>query len=379
MKLYKTLLILLGCAIGFSAIGAGPVTTDLIRQRGLVSEGDSARLRAVLAKARRGEPITVAAIGGSITAGGRQTKDPANRYISRIAAWFSKTFPNAKVNFVNAGIGGSNSVYGAMRVREDVLSKKPDLVVVEYAVNDKPQPVFAESYEGVLRQLLREPQKIAVIELFFMHRKGENEQQPQVKLGRYYGLPMVSFRDAWWPEISAGKVTWESMYSDVVHPNDAGHALASDLLISVLEKANRKLAAGEAESAISTELPPPMISTVYGNCDFFQYQNLKPVANSGWTRSPDGKNWESSESYGSIDFEFAGKVLFMGFDLDKGAESVAKFSIDGAVPQVLKTEGNRPPLASNLTPGKHRIRIESAGSKVGKVRIWAIGAAGCTK
>jgi acyl-CoA thioesterase-1 len=101
-----------------------------------------------LAKARRGEEICVAAIGGSITAGGLQTKDPKNRYIARVADWFTKTFPKAKVRFVNAGIGGTNSLYGAMRVQRDVLSKKPDLVIVEYAVNDNhPVPMFWDSYE----------------------------------------------------------------------------------------------------------------------------------------------------------------------------------------------------------------------------------------
>ena len=144
-------------AYSFTGLQAAePVTTSSIRERGLVSPGDSARLAAVMAKARRGEEICVAAIGGSITAGGLQTKEPKNRYVARVAAWFTQTFPQAKVKFVNAGIGGTNSLYGAMRVRRDVLSKQPDLVIVEYAVNDNhPVPMFWSTYEGVLRQILR--------------------------------------------------------------------------------------------------------------------------------------------------------------------------------------------------------------------------------
>lgn len=86
------------------------VTTDSIKATGIVSRGDLSRLRAVIAKARRGEEICVAAIGGSITAGYfLQTKDPKNRYIAKVAEWFTQTFPAAKVTFVNAGIGGTNS------------------------------------------------------------------------------------------------------------------------------------------------------------------------------------------------------------------------------------------------------------------------------
>lgn len=358
-----------------------PVTTPSIRERGIVSQGDESRLAAVMAKARRGEEICVAAIGGSITAGGLQTKDPKNRYIARVADWFTKTFPKARVRFVNAGIGGTNSLYGAMRVQRDVLSKRPDLVIVEYAVNDNhPVPMFWGSYEGVLRQILCEPQQPAVVQLFFMQRKGENAQETQHMLGRHYNLPMVSFRDAWWPEIYSGRAIWEDMYADVVHPNDTGHILASELLIALLNdvNANPELSV----SASRAELPAPMISDLFANCRYAQGPDLKPTQNNAWTPTPDGTKWESPASTdGGIEFGFAGKLLFVGYDIDKEAEPFASFSIDGGKAQPLKHSANRLPLAEDLASGQHRVRIEFAGSKVpggstARVKIWAVGAAG---
>jgi len=361
--------------------GKAPVTTPSIKQRGIVSEGDWNRLAAVMAKARRGEEICVAAIGGSITAGGLQTKDPKNRYIARVADWFTQTFPAAKVRFVNAGIGGTNSLYGAMRVQRDVLSKKPDLVIVEYAVNDNhPVPMFWGSYEGVLRQILRESQQPAVVQLFFMQRKGENAQETQQMLGRHYELPMVSFRDAWWPEIYTSRAKWEVMYADVVHPNDTGHILASELLIALLGDVNAKH--GPSATANRAELPAPMISDLFANCRYAQGSDLKPTQNSGWTQTPDGTKWESPASTdGGIEFGFSGKLLFVGYDIDKEAEPFASFTIDGGLAQPLKSSANRLPLAEDLPPGQHRVRIEFAGSKVpagstAKVKIWAVGAAG---
>ena len=361
-----------------------PVTTPSIRDRGLVSKGNESRLAAAMAKARRGEEICVAAIGGSITAGGLQTKDPKNRYIARVADWFTQTFPKAKVRFVNAGIGGTNSLYGAMRVQRDVLSKKPDLVIVEYAVNDNhPVPMFWGSYEGVLRQILREPQQPAVIQMFFMQRKGENAQETQHMLGRHYDLPMVSFRDAWWPEIYSGRAKWEVMYADVVHPNDTGHILASELLIALLNDVNAN--PGHSASADQAKLPAPMITDLFANCRYAQGTDLKPAQNSGWTQTPDGTKWESpAATDGGIEFGFAGRLLFVGYDIDEESERFATFSIDGGAAQPLKKSPNRLPLAEDLPPGQHRVRIEFAGSKVpqgstAKVRIWAVGAAGATE
>ena len=358
-----------------------PVTTASIKQRGIVSHGDVSRLAAVMAKARRGEEICVTAIGGSITAGGLQTKDPKNRYIARVSDWFTKTFPKAKVRFVNAGIGGTNSLYGAMRVQRDVLSKKPDLVIVEYAVNDNhPVPMFWGSYEGVLRQILREPQQPALVQLFFMQRKGENAQETQHMLGRHYDLPMVSYRDAWWPEIYSGRAVWETLYADVVHPNDTGHILASELLIALLNDVNAK--PESSAPASHAELPAPMITDLFANCRYAQGTDLKPTQNSGWTQNADGTRWESpASSDGSIEFGFAGKLLFVGYDIDKESEPFATLSIDGGKPQPLKASANRLPLAEDLSPGRHRVRIDFAGSKVpsgsaAKVKIWAVGAAG---
>ena len=366
-------------ALSCSAFGGEASTTDLIRQRGLVSLGNTARLQAVFEKARRGEPITVAAIGGSITAGGAATKDAKNRYVNRLAAWFATNFPQAKVRAVNAGIGGTNSYYGAMRLQADVLAHKPDLVVVEYAVNNMPDRGFAESYEGVLRQILRDPQQIAVIEPFFMHKDGENAQTWQEMLGRHYQLPMVSFRDAWWPEFTAGRAAWEDLYADVVHPNDTGHILASELLIAVLEQVNGQRSSGQP--APEPQLPAPAISELFADCAFSQYQALKPAQQSGWSQSADGKRWESAATGSSIEFDFTGRVLFLGFDVDKGFGSRVTFSVDRGAPQALKPDAHRRPLARDLAPGKHRLRIEvsgapAAGAPTDKIHIWAIGSAG---
>ena len=359
---------------------AEPVTTPAIRERGLVSPGDTARLAAVMAKARRGEEICVAAIGGSITAGGLQTKDPKNRYVARVAAWFTQTFPQAKVRFVNAGIGGTNSLYGAMRLQRDVLSKQPDLVIVEYAVNDNhPVPMFWSTYEGVLRQILRAPQQPAVVQLFFMQRKGENAQETQHMLGRHYDLPMVSFRDAWWPEIYAGRAQWETMYADVVHPNDTGHILASELLIALLQKVKDQ----PPPAAVRTKLPEPMISDLFVDCRYAQYADLQPTENSGWKRTADGQRWESPASGGTIEFGFEGELLFLGYEIDAAAEPMATYRIDGGNPLPLKRNPNRLPLAEGLSPGPHRVRIQYAAGQAApadsRVRIWSIGAAGKTR
>jgi hypothetical protein len=213
-----------------------------------------------------------------------------------------------------------------------------------------------------------------------MQRKGENAQETQHMLGRHYDLPMVSFRDAWWPEIYSGRAVWETMYADVVHPNDTGHILASELLIALLNDVNAK--PESSATASRADLPAPMITDLFATCRYAQGTDLKPTQNIGWTQNADHTKWESPASTdGSIEFGFAGKLLFVGYDIDKDSEAFATFSIDCGQAQPLKNSPNRLPLADDLPAGEHNVRIDFAGSKVpagsnAKVKIWSVGAAG---
>ncbi|OQA33175.1 MAG: hypothetical protein BWY57_01401 [Betaproteobacteria bacterium ADurb.Bin341] len=349
-----------------------------MRERGLVSAGDPARIQAVLAKARRGEPLCVAAIGGSITAGGRATKDPARRYVQQVAAWFEKSFPGLKIRFVNAGIGATNSGYGALRVQRDVIAHQPDLVVVEYAVNDFGGGVMDESYEGVLRQLLRSSPNCAFIELFFMHKDGKSAQEGQVALGRHYGLPMLSFRDAVWPELQAGAITWETLYDDVVHPNDAGHDIASELLCGFLASALAKLPNDDRALPAFAPVPAPLKGDTYERCVLLRGADFKPVSSNGWTCATSGA-WECGSAGGRFEYEVAGQILLLGRNIPAAAKGCVELIVDGGAPQPLLHDGHNLPVAKGLTPGLHRVAVivrPFEGGEADKVQIWWGGAAG---
>lgn len=47
------------------------------------------------------------------------------------------TYPHAVVNSITTSIGGEQSVQGAKRFKDDVLSHKPDVLFIDYALNDR--------------------------------------------------------------------------------------------------------------------------------------------------------------------------------------------------------------------------------------------------
>ena len=103
--------------------------SEKMYSRAIMSEGNVARLAAAMKKAANGEKVTVGVIGGSITQGS-SASNQANCYASKFNDWWVNKFPSAEINFVNAGIGGTNSYLGVHRVDEQLLSYQPDVVIV---------------------------------------------------------------------------------------------------------------------------------------------------------------------------------------------------------------------------------------------------------
>ena len=73
--------------------------------------------------------LNIVCIGGSLT-------ELGSSWTSRVKAYFRKLFPERNVRVFNAGVGATGSAFGAARFAQHVLSKNPDLVIIEFAVND---------------------------------------------------------------------------------------------------------------------------------------------------------------------------------------------------------------------------------------------------
>jgi len=103
----------------------------------------------VLAKLKAGKEAHVGYLGGSITA--------APGWRVKSLKWLKDKYPNAKISEIDAAIGGTGSDLGVFRVQHDVLQYKPDLMFVEFAVNDGSAPVeqIQRCMEGIVRQTWR--------------------------------------------------------------------------------------------------------------------------------------------------------------------------------------------------------------------------------
>lgn len=231
-------LTLLLCALPAMAEEAPLFTQEMI-ERSYVASGDTTRLHRAIEKAKNGEEVSIVYLGGSITEGSAAKPQSTQCYAYLSAQKFAEKFMADKnqLKYHNAGISGTPSLLGVTRCERDVLSHDPDIVFVEFAVNDGTDSNNRMAYESLICKLLESESQPAVILIFTLTQNGYNAQEHMQKVGKHYSLGMISIKDAVWPEIQQGKLKWTDYSSDEVHPNNAGHAFMADCIGYYLEQA----------------------------------------------------------------------------------------------------------------------------------------------
>ncbi len=228
-------------------------------------QADFTEIMDCMRRAEAGETLVIGFFGGSITQGSLASS-PEKCYAALVFKWWQKTFPQADLHYVNAGIGGTDSLYGVSRVVTDMLMYQPDFVMVDFSVNDEPDDFYQETYEGLIRRMLTWPSHPAVMLLHnIYYDSGKTAEDRHGAVGDYYRLPRVSIRDTVYRRMKSGEIAIHDISPDGLHPNDRGHQLVADEVIRLLEAIYGSM---ENKATASDHRRMP-----YGNTDDF---NLNP-------------------------------------------------------------------------------------------------------
>lgn len=117
-----------------------------------------------------------------------------------------------------------------------MLAYNPDVIVVEFSVNDTDKTMNKYSYDSLVRKFLTAENSPAVILLFTTQEDGTSLQSVHKEIGTAYDLPMISYREAVYPEVAAGTINWADISPDNIHPNNVGHSIIGQLLSRYLDE-----------------------------------------------------------------------------------------------------------------------------------------------
>ena len=291
-------------------------------ERSVVNVGNGERLTKLKEKAERGEDVTIAYIGGSITQGAGATPINTECYAYKSFLGFKKLLGGGEnIHYLKAGVGGTPSELGMIRFDRDVLKDgkvKPDLVIVEFAVNDEGDETKGNCFESLVRKILALDWEPAVMIMFSVFSDDFNLQERLAPVGMRYDLPMASVKDAVVPQFydrDKRILTKHQYFYDMFHPTNLGHTIMADCLIRVMDKALKN------HKAEYTYLPKLDEAPIIGNT-FDDIILLDKKDNTGLAKVEEGGFTLTDTVLQSVE---------MDMDLDMTPEFPYNWMYDGAV------------------------------------------------
>lgn len=206
-----------------------------------VQERQAGLLPKLRVKLLKGEPVTICAFGDSITAGGDATS-PDLIYWERWVEALRKRYPKAKITAINSATGGDTTIQGLERLEEKVLTKKPDLVLVAFGMNDQNVGfVPEEKFEANLGSIVDRIRRSTSAEILLLSSilpnpnwhwtSGQMEEYGAIT-GRVAKAKNCAFADVLtnWKIIADRKKPEDMLSNNVNHPNDFGHWIYFEVL-----------------------------------------------------------------------------------------------------------------------------------------------------
>lgn len=205
-------------------------------------EENAARVAKARKKLQAGQTLRIGFWGDSVTCGGDASK-PEYRFVDGFVIALRKKYPNAKIDFFNAGIGGSSTGGRLSGFHKDVIEKKPDLVIIEF-VNDMSfsPKVMRDHYYKAIDQVRAIGGEVILITphftmppwMGFANLWGIDKRPACQALREIAEEKKVGLADAaraWQNLCQIGIPYTTLLYNGINHPDDRGHQIFIDELM----------------------------------------------------------------------------------------------------------------------------------------------------
>ena len=352
-----------------------------------------------------GAELKIGYLGGSITA--------QNGWRVQTLAHFKKANPHAAFTEINAAIGGTGSDLGVFRLQQDVLSKGPDLLFVEFAVNDggtDPQRII-RAIEGIVRQTWKANPNTDICFVYtltealsppMLEGKLQRSASAMEKVADFYGIPSITLGMEVAKLAKAGKLLWKAplpktdaekvaigdqfvFARDGVHPHDStGQVLYTQAIVRSLPAL-----------AIANATPTPHVSNLALDPMNYERATLAPITAA---KLSDGlvpadmktadyaKAWANrlpamvrlTQPGQSIEFKFNGTHCAV-YDILSPAGGMVAVTLDGKVQKTVQridaystySRLGSFTVGTDLPEGVHTVRLELLADPIDKAAVLA--------
>jgi acyl-CoA thioesterase-1 len=177
--------------------------------------------------------------GHSVPSGYFKTPDvrPLQSYPHLLLKELKQAYPYAVINTILTCIGGENAEQGAKRFKRDVLNHKPDVLFIDYALNDRRIGLEAsrKSWEYMITAALKKDIKVILLTATPDQKVDLSDDKTDLQLlcsqikemSTEFRVGLVDSYAIFQKFVSDGGKLADYM-SQVNHPNEKGHQLVVD-------------------------------------------------------------------------------------------------------------------------------------------------------
>jgi lysophospholipase L1-like esterase len=225
----------------------------------LIYKGNMKRLLEVASRARAGLTVNIVVVGGSVTHGGacksymfeesdHKDAGPCS-WANRFVIWMRQHYRNPNIHLISLAQPATTTTW-ILTHFDRVLKRNPDLLIVEYGVNDaivsstesgklQYTTMMRSATELLIRKFLQHNEVMKtknammylVLQRSFDERSYFYPSEVYYPVCKAYGIPVVSVRDAIWPN---QEVKRESLWvtKSGAHPIWFGHQVCVCVILS---------------------------------------------------------------------------------------------------------------------------------------------------
>ena len=290
------------------------------------SRKNAYKLTNVYNKMKKGEKINVVFFGGSVT-GGTKASSEAKSWRG-LTTKYLKSTSSGIVTSVNAALGGTGSYLGAARFENDVLSKNPDLLFIEFTINDYYSDISTNRIKANLEYMINKLyDQNANADIVFVLLANDNyfgtkypSYTAHKEVADYYKIPIVDFNCELYNQLKGSTAAFKKLLADSVHPNDSGYQQYANIMIKALKEL---LVAG-------TTTPHKVPAKKLCSNGFSTLNNVLAgsISASGW----DCKSWWNNTEYEKSNSQFRTsglKLLYPNYLAPKETSSTITYNFTG--------------------------------------------------
>jgi acyl-CoA thioesterase-1 len=190
-------------------------------------------------KLQKGEKFSLVALGDSLTYGWLVRKG----YLDFINEMIKVRYPKSRVAITNRGIPGDTAEGGLARLQHDVIDLNPDLVVIQFGLNDALSGISPETFEHTVTTIVKKLKAGTKSEILLLtsvpimngHENFVAEQfyHSILNAAEKEHVPVVQVHGYWKKRISEGLDSKKLVQADQVHPTLEGYRLIAEAIMEV--------------------------------------------------------------------------------------------------------------------------------------------------